>query len=425
MQSVGFLAICLSLRADEYAVIMGYGFSLPDNPADHFSIGFSPAISAYIGSVKARRSAIDSKFEHLGVNRDVRIKSEQLLDSVEVSEAEGPKEQNNHWVSVRHSDYEFSPLFLEDFSIVVENHRERRKADKGQFRSGGFCDLTLCCNKLHVICAVFMILEKGQAAIKKHDRDMPKRPQNTRQIDASRYRQSQLSILEIVLGSLCERLTSYMGIDTLDNIGCPQVVRLEHTLTSSPKRLLKDFRNVLNAGVGSRDPAKIRQRGGTDFAFTVWLCGLWLCKQIDGGKNREGCADAHLEPRFVSWLVFLLENYPDGTFISERRTNTDILPRGSNVRGCFDSVCYEEAEEDLSLVIPSYLEAICAAVAKHPHSLYNDPKITIHRLQWCLNVIRSEGVRFPNLQQDWQEAEDEWILFLHDKDAEREGDTLP
>ena len=410
---------------------MGYGFSLPNNQADHFSIAFSPAISAYIRSVKVRRSAMGSKAEHEGdtnsgvENEDLRLKNGQPLESVEITETEEPAEQEIHWVSTLKSDYEFSPCFLADFAIAVENHRERVKVDKNPPGNGNFWDSPLSRNKLHVICAVFMILQKGQAAIKKHDEDLPQCPQNVRQIDAARYRRSQLQILESVLSSLGGKLKSYVGFDTSSDTKSIRIIRLEHTLINSPQRLLKDFRNVLKAGMSSRDPRRIRQRGGTDFAFTVWLCGLWASQGMQNDQQGMSHADAELEPRFLLWLQFLSKEYPENAEIKQANGNTETDNHAMDGTEWFDPIRNKEAEGDLSLVIASYLDAIRLAVAKHPQSLYNDPKITADRLQWCLNIVRMEGVWYPKLEEDGQEEEDEWMLFLDFNGTERKENHSP
>ena len=410
---------------------MGYGFSQPNNQADHFSIGFSPAISAYIRSVRARRSAKGSKAEHEGdannavKGEDLRMKNEQFLESVDITETEEPAEQEIHWVGILKSCFEFSPCFLADFAIAVENHRERVKADNDPPDSGDFWDTPLSRNKLHVICAVFMILQKGQAAMKKYDGDLPRCPQNIRQIDAARYRRSQLQILGTVLSSLGGKLKSYIDFNTSRDTESLRIVRLEHTLINSPKRMLKDFRNVLKAGMRSRDPNKIRQRGGADFAFTVWLCGLWACQEMKNDQEGKAYVDADLEPRFLWWLQFLSKAYPENLQIKHSNGSTETDTHSMDGTEWFDPIRNKEVEGDLSLVIASYLDAIRVAVAKHPQSLYNDPKITAERLQWCLSVVRMEGVWCPYLQEDGQEEDDEWMLFLDFDGTERKENHFP
>lgn len=77
-----------------------------------------------------------------------------------------------------------------------------------------------------------------------------------------------------------------------------------------------------------------------------------------------------------------------------------------------NSAIDEDVITDRASTASSYLDAIHATVDKHPQSLYNNPDITTRRLEWCLNVIRNEGVWIPNLQRGGQEEDDEWVLFL-------------
>ena len=410
---------------------MGYGFSLPNNQADHFSIAFSSTISAYIRSVRARRSAMGLKAENEGdantgtENEDLRMNNGEPMESVDITETEEPAEKEIHWVSTLKSDVDFSPCFLADFAIAVENHRERVKADKDPLDNGNFWDTPLSRNKLHVICAVFMILQKGQAAIMEHDEDLPQYPQNIRQIDAARYRRSQLQILETVLSSLGGKLKSYVGFNTSSDTENVRIIRLEHTLISSPQRMLKDFRNILKAGMRSRDPKKIRQRGGADFAFTVWLCGLRACQFMKNDQEGKAYANADLEPRFLRWLQYLSKAYPENAKIGQSNGSTETDTHGMDGTEWFDPIRNKEAEGDLSSVIASYLDAIRVAVAKHPQSLYNDPKITAERLQWCLNIVRMEGFWCPDLQEDGQEEEDEWMLFLDFDGTDGKENQIP
>ena len=406
-------------HTDAFIVLMGYGFSLPDNPADHFSISFSQAISDYIRATKSRRIALGSSSECAnGSGNAVRsehtnIKNGLSMESADILETEGPAEQDIHWVRTLENGYEFSPSFLEDFSIAVENHRERLKADNGPPSNGNFLHTPLSRNKLHVMCAVVMILQKAQTAIRKHDKYLPEEPQNARQLDAARYRQGQLRVLEHVLGSLHGSLKSYVGINGSGNARSFRVIRLEHTMTASPKRLLKDFRTVLNAGMRTRDSSKIRERGGSDFAFTVWLCGLWVYAQIDNKTcEDETGSDADLEPHLLQWLQFLYETYPEDTTKPQWPRVPRAVTHKMEENEWFDPVRNQDTGEDLSLVAASYLDAVHAAVAKHPHSLYNDPKITAQCLARYLYIVRMEGVWYPNLQESEQGEDDEWVLFL-------------
>ncbi|CAD6581294.1 MAG: hypothetical protein ASARMPREDX12_000417 [Alectoria sarmentosa] len=399
---------------------MGYGFSLLDNASDHYSLGFSPAIVAYVRAAKARRLAPKKPTSGALQSQSTRETSSispkliggtfrnggQVLESLEDLNVEEILKQNIHWVRLlENENYEFSPRFLEDFSIAVENSREARIADDISESETRLLDRGLSRNKLHVICAVIMILQKGQRAIRKYSKDLPKAPQNSKQVDAARYRDSQLKILDSVLDSLCKFLRS-VTVNSPE-ASDPRVVRLEQIFTESPKSLLKDVRGVLNAGLRTRDPRKIRERRGGDFAFTIWLCGLWVYPQSDSRGEDE------ISQKYLRWLHFLQHNYatPSEESIDQPRPENPVLAERAE---WFDPVrsASGDAETDSAFIARSYLDAVRAATEKRPQSVYNDGRITVRRIEWCLNIIKNEGVWCPNLDQGDDEEADDWVIFL-------------
>lgn len=407
-----------------FIVIMGYGFSLPNNPADHFSIAFSPAISAYIRDTKVLRRTLHPDSEpRIGLStsdrdmaaimniEDTVDGSVYSSDSADILITEDSVEREIHWVRLTKDGYDFSPNFARDLSIAVENARERQLKASMQLASRtNFWDAPLSRNKLHVMCATVMMLQKGQAAIREYDGEVPEQPKNAKQVDAARYRQSQLQILGHVLEPLYKSLSSYIGISEDGDTRYHQLIRLESTLEGLPKTLLKDYRRLLYAGMKTRDPRKIRERGGADFAFTVWLCGLWIYVQQGGGTYEDGVASGSaFKGHRLSWLHFLQESYP------EAANGTGAAEQGAS--DWFDPVRNSASSRDAtrgepSFVAASYLNAIEAVVAKHPQSVYNHPRLTASRLEWCLNIVRMEGVWYPDLQGGTQVEDDEWILFM-------------
>ena len=411
-------------------VIMGYGFSLPNNPSDHFTIGFSPAISTYVKKVKARRRlpnliGPDNKC-HDGTENSI-----DAFDSIEHSADESgyssesadilvtgsSVERDIHCVGLSKDGYTFSPNFLRDLSIAVESPRERRENEglssfrDHHFTNQHFWDAHISRNKLHVMCAVIMILQKGRLGIRQHDEDIPGQERSAKQMDASRYRKSQLKILDLVLESLQETLISYTAgthkDEPLSHLS-RRTVRLEDTLKELPESLLKDYRNVLYAGLKTRDPVKMRKRGGADFAFTAWLLGLLVFNKYESEAIQNGISTGSaFKGRLYIWIQFLEKHYPanevDGTNPNAQEAGES--PWFDPVRGSA-----ENSEDDPSATVVSYLRAIQSAVSKHPTSIYNDPEISLKSLQWCLQVVRMEGVWYPNLEDGREE--DQWLLFL-------------
>lgn len=400
-------------------VIIGYGFSLPHNSSDHYSLGFSPAIAAHIKATRARRlarkpSSAAVKSQSVKGIDDIESSPSRetfrsgcpVIESSEDLNVEEILEQNIHWVRLlEKGSYEFSPYFLENFSIAVENPREARIADDCSIDKTNFSDRDFSRNKLHVLCAVTMILQKAQRAIRENDKDLPQAPQNSKQVDAARYRDSQLEILDSVLRSMYSFLKSVTTASSAESRK-PSVLRLEYVFTESPKGLLKDLRGVVNAGMRTRDPLKIRQRGGVDFAFTAWLCGMWIYSQIDIGEDE-------MNPTYLRWLQFLQQNYaePLEESTDSPRPKTSTLEERAE---WYDPIRSESggAKLESTFIARSYLDAIQAATEKRPQSLYNDKRVTVKRLEWCLNVIQNEGVWCPSLNQGEDEDDDDWVLFL-------------
>lgn len=333
---------------------------------------------------------------------------------------DGSSHQEIHWVRLIDGKSDFSPHFLEDFAIAVENPRERSLADICTPPRIDFRDGSLSRNKLHVMCAVIMILQKGRQGIRKHDRNLPKSPQNSRQIDGLRYRNQQLRILDGVLDIFCAQLRAITGLDSSQRRDF-RIVRLEHTLTESPDRLNKDMRGVLNAGLKTREPGKIRERGGSDFAFTVWLCGLWILNL--SGQQEDDPID-QICPQYRQWLGFLSEHYKEEPQNPTDQHSPDHTPSSENELESamwFDplrnNISDDDPEADLATITASYLDAILVATAKRPQSLFNDPRVTANRLVYCLKIIRNEGVWCPSVEKGREEEDDEWILFLETGNA--------
>lgn len=422
-------------------VIMGYGFSLPDNPADHFSIGFSAAIASYINTVKERRSG----------KKDLTDGSTSNLDQ------STPEEITTHWVRIHNKEPESSPNFLEDFSIAIENPRECRYADTSSRTSElNLQDPFVSRNKLHVMCAVLMILQKGQLSIRKHDRYLPEKPQNARQVDAARYRQRQLEILDLCVSNLYDKLRILVASRAEGN-GKGRIFKLEDIFTSTPKHLLKDIRSILNTGLKTRDPTKIRERGGIDFAFTIWLCGIWLLHHCpiepSTDQTSEDVESTPALPTTLSkWLSFLEYTYPfpstqpattPSTYATavqeadravwfdpvrnplhdECRPTNYAHPTNSEGESIAEGKCYAGSREAKSAAeIRSYVDAVKATVEKHPNSIFNDDNVNRERLAWCLESVRAEGVWMPDLrggEMGEGDGDDEWVLLIEDGDRDQ------
>ena len=378
---------------------MGYGFSLPDNQADHFGIGISPTIASYIRVVKDGR---------LG-----RIHTPKP-SQVGTSNWENFEMDVIYSVRVHSGEPVFSSGFLEDLSVATENAREYNEANVSTKPDLDISSMPHSRNGLHILCAVFTIIRKGQTTISKYDQDLPRQPQNGRQADAARYRKSQFDILSHVLKWLVKTLHSLIHADL--SLGSQFVViSLDDILSDSPTQLQKDFRSVLNAGLKTRDPKKIKDRGGADFAFTVWLAGLLISHpQTGNGLEKVTSSDSPFHNHCIRWLDFLRLSYPDSDTTEPESQGDSSAVLQAEGAAWFDpvrnSLQKENTIADIDATITSYLDAVRIHVDKHPQSLYNSSEMTIRQLAWCYRVISNEGVWVPCTHDP--EGDDEWMLCL-------------
>ena len=424
---------------------MGYGFSLFRNSADVCTLVLSSESRRRLKNFKAHISLRDEKTgegtnivsststENKGfaVSRNgpsytadsimqdveqIRTEQERILSSMKSSETE----QELHWVRLKtNSDYinqpselayEFSPSFLEDCSKIFSNSRETVVSGFFSQASVNFSDGELSRNKFLVICIVTKILQKKQRAITQHSHKLPGWPESTKAFHAARYRRNQIHILDSLSNHFIQLLRTLVGTESLLSRD-RRLVRLEHILTQSPHGLVVDFRAALHAGLGTRNPDKIRSKGWVECTFTLWLCGLSLWKSSER-QALDNSRDSIFTSYILSWLCFLEQVYghPD-KFQAEEEFIPQLNDNKPTQAEDADSIALNSTTDTI-LVAKSYLTVVEAAVKKHPHSLYGKPELTVARLVWCLKIIAEEGVTAPNLDGNDNEEADEFILFM-------------
>jgi len=380
-------------------VIMGYGFSLADNPADCCILA------------AARRSSVERPGHETSAAGDRgRFEALPSLDSIE------EPNRSTQWVRlynaaidknrVTGAPYIFSPLFLQETAVALGNEREKAALSFCLVDHVDFSHPRLSRNKLKVMCVVTMLLQKQHSDIVQYNSSLPQWPENEKQFHAARYRQGQLQILRAVIAALLDHLAGLAGLKTL-HLGNFQVVRLEHMLTETPQPLLTDYRAVLNTGLGTRNPERIKKRSHSEYAFTLWLCGLWLWGTSTTVRS-EGGQGPSFSNGMLQWLRLMVDYYKETPRI---KSTVDVRQPTGNSPDIASEV------ESTQLVL-SLLEMIRAATNKHPTSLYKNPALTQERLSWCLNVVREESVMAPSLEGKSGDANDELLLFLeYDRDS--------
>lgn len=424
---------------------MGYGFSLFRNSADVCILALSSESRRRLKKFEAHASLQDErKNKGISVVSSTPIKTTGLAESgsylpytpdsvvqhVEKmsSDRETPlpasigsseTEQQLHWVRLKtNSDYttqpgkldcEFSPNFLGDCSKIFSNTREIAVSD---FYSQAIVDLSdgeLSRNKFHVICIVTKILQKKWRAITQHNDKLPKWPERTKAFHAARYRRNQVHLLGSLTNRFLQLLRIGVGKDSVLERD-RRLVRLEHILTQSPREFITDFRAALHAGLGTRNPDRIRSKGWVECVFTLWLCGLSLWKTFER-QEVENSGDPIFTTYILNWLRFLEQIYghPD-----ENQADQELIPQINNEPIEEEGTDYKtlKSSTDNILVAKSYLTVVEAGAKKNPHSLYGKSEVTLARLAWCLNIMTEEGVMAPNLDGNDSEEADEFILFM-------------
>lgn len=381
-------------------LVMGYGFSLFKNPSDHCNLAFGSVAVARIKVVlhqKESAAAVDllsqandcsnrTTSEDTSTNAlPVGVGWVRLLHVV----------QGHSKPSSSPPTYMFSPKFLEQASMAFSNARERFN---GSFTDDiDFSTTSLSRSKLHTMCAITMMLQKQQTDIVIANSGLPAWPENERQFHAARYRRGQLLILRAVIQSIITNLRQLVGLDPLSPRE-KRIMRLEHILKAGPKEFLQDFRAALHAGIGTRSPEKIRQRNAVEASFTIWLYGLFLWTSSSLKSQCQRYSGLLLPDSIARWLAFIHETYRDDSGTSRQWAEAT-------------------ASEDEESLVTSCNGVIEAATAKNPQSLYSYPEADVHRLLWCLRVIREEGFMCPGLDGDAGDEGDELMLFLDDGDS--------
>ena len=411
---------------------MGYGFSLFRNPADRCNLAVSSEFSTHSG--RSKMSSTEGNGASIGCwdtavsvipsftkqILDERIQWVRLVDNI-----------NDDGVDDNEQSYEFSPHFLEELSGALSNEREILEPDLSLRSEVNFSDDTLTRNKLNVMCAVLMKLQRQIAAIACHDDILPPWPLNDKQFHAARYRRSQLRILRSVTNSLLGNLQTWIGLDP-HKARHLQIVRLEHILLELPQEFLAHFRACLNAGLGTRKATKIREKQWVECAFTLWMCGLWLWDP-SGLKRCDAPLGSDFDARISQWLCWVRRVYGDSpetenlvTIHKKRilKSPGDFGDGGSDSESLNNGIVRPDVDREDLLVVESYLRVAQATVKKNRNSIYNHPEVTVVRLLWCLNIIRQEGFMCPNLEGKTGEENDEFVLFLEVGKEARENKTV-
>ncbi|KAL8825591.1 MAG: hypothetical protein Q9170_007735 [Blastenia crenularia] len=375
---------------------MGYGFSLFKNPSDHCNLTLGAMARARIQAMREQQGqdlvVIDpstrSDLPMLGPTQDTKSNSSDA--GVGWVRLTGHTQPHNTHVSSRSSHYIFSTNFLRQASLAFANTRERIvDPSNGDV---DFVTTPLSRNKLHTMSAITMMLQKQQLDILVTNAELPAWPNNMRQFYAARYRRGQLFILRTVIRSIIVNLRQDLGLEP-SRYRDKRVVRLDHVMKSGPKEFLQDFRAAIHVGLGTRNPDRIKRYNSVEVVLVLWLCGLWIWTSPIPDSGSETIMKEDLPAITADWIAFVRANYGDESHIGKQWTSTP------------------PSEEGISIAESCHL-IVKAAVAKNPRTLFNCYEANVHRLLWCLRVVREESFMCPSLEGEIGEAGDELMLFL-------------
>lgn len=421
-------------------LMIGYGFCMENNGDDWFGLGFSHAVTELIRTTEAARipqelsnaddtpeakraqsvnSPGSERNDNSGKSPDQSTKVSSMVNTSHDNEVHGAAKSHtdvpvDSMISEQHSlcllrtadksqrptndIYRFSPEFLYHSSIALESSRERKNHRKDwakgaqSFRISD--DQTLCRNMLHVLASTTMLLEKSLLELEGYRRDHLGAPQNHRQRMALVYRQEQSHILGITLEALHADIRKVLAQER----PIKRLLRLEDILQHGPKSQLKKFRALIQTALGTRNPQKIRDGGGEECTFTLWLYMIWHASQ-------EGfLEDQPLDSNTLTiWAQFLQQAYGSPP--------SDSTNQGDQDSDDADETLSSE-EDDVQATATSYQYAIQLNAEKHGISDEPSSNVSVPFLEWCLNIVRQEGIRVPIPNDNLEEEEDELVLFI-------------
>ena len=364
---------------------MGYGFDLPVNPADTFTMILNPTA---------------------GTCKDTSTLPDDLETSLEKTVFHLHADTSPEVSLFQHN----LPL-LTAIAKLVANQREH-----GQLQFSSILDVLKAPQHPAAYCRLGLltfsnlqsILNRKLLAISAHDDQLPTNPQNEKQFHALRYRNSQKSILSSHIAYLLRLIESGASAYPICN--------LESILTDSPEPLKKQFRAAIHHGLGTRNAAKIRDAGHQELVFTIWLCSLWILgyenKPYEQDDVMSTLVDgtSPLQKRLLPWLQWLKETYgrPPG------------WPHDNGMApGCTSALPIENGtkENEDYHIIESSFQVVQAAAVRYPESIYNDPRWSVNLLAWGYSIIKEEAFSFPNHSGNEDSGEAELWLFLEQTPA--------
>ena len=183
-------------------------------------------------------------------------------------------------------------------------------------------------------------------------------------------------------------------------------LRLSAILTDYPKLFNKSFREVVYAGLGTRDPKKIVKCGGEEFVFTIWLLGTWRAFSCETEQDEY----PNESPVLMQWTQWLHTCYSLQRLVDrddrkrEMRDNEEWTALMNNIvlmssvmlfnnTGEADGLAPldDESVHEMVRTAASYRRAIKAAVVAHPKSDFGKPFASVPGLRTATLLAYNQG----------------------------------
>ena len=378
-------------------VMMGYGFSFFKNPSDAFGLAISTSQSPQVADTHVTLSEDKESIPDLRQSRTIEtfhLKADDFSSTPSLP-----------------------PTLFERLRLMAANRREpsARRVDKHDSHF-------LTRIRAQISSRLLLALNHQRDKIRAFDPKLPPWPQNSRQFYASRYRRTQLRILEHHVKYLNHYLSSLCS--------SPYVLNLNDILTNSPSCMALPFRTAIHHSLRTRKADKLKENGYQDLVFTIWICTAWLTLNpitekpehtfhSDLDSKPTNIEEGYMLSHIQQWLILLTKHYriPAGWDTSPHHNSTKRVSTDATPDSQLPPPSGEEHDWETYEVARSYHPVIQAAAERDPDSIYASKQWTTEFLVWGLETWREEAVSMPKLWSSEEPGEDgELVLFLEIED---------
>ena len=401
---------------------MGYGFTLPENEADTYTISLPFPASPQKVFAQRHLNTPDSP--------PLQMTTSHLRGLV----ISCGQDSSTFYLG---SDERSAEPLIGMLSLMVANERELKNLQATSLDQIVLCKRAQLQAKSQLKKALNVRYEK----IARFNMDLLKIPMNRRQLHVSRYRDGQRNILHTHMSQISLNLSHAAQV--------MRVITLSCILTSAPTRVRREIRRMLRNALGTRDPVKLKQRNYQDVVFALFIGVVWMtCAHVTQGDGTDSdlfatdsSSTSSSQPQTLhdglrSWILFLGSTYCPPPCGDDREQASPC--QSVNCFCASDSRLGEEKQKPWTIPLSeeeklqdernadtAYLIIRRASLLGEGDSIVEDKRWTKDFLLWTLGIWRAEAVTMPTkiLKQSGSsteekedepglEYEEESVLFL-------------